>query len=104
MNEGKVKINIIRSFKDAQGFYLLAMFTLASFMLYLFFIGQTVFRLVSVKNLESSKSAISTEIAELELKNLSLNDTISIEKAYELGFVSAKTTQYASAGPLVTLR
>lgn len=91
------------SFSEARSFYFLAIGLMSFFVLYLFFIGQTVFRLVAEKDMESRARLVSTEISELELETLSLNDTISIEKAYELGFVSPKTTRYAE-GAVVTLR
>ena len=73
-------------------------------MFYVFFIGQTVGRLVSEKNLVNENRALATEISEFELEALSLNDSISIEKAYELGFVNAKSTQYVSKDLKLTLR
>lgn len=86
------------------GLYLLAIFTFVSFVFYVFFIGQTVGRLVSEKNLVNENRALATEISEFELEALSLNDSISIEKAYELGFVNAKSTQYVSKDLKLTLR
>ena len=86
------------------GLYLLAIFTFVSFVFYVFFIGQTVGRLVSEKNLVNENRALATEISEFELEALSLNDSISIEKAYELGFVNAKSTQYVSRDLKLTLR
>ncbi len=85
-------------------FYMLTALVAASFILYLVFIGQTVFLLVNGKNIELEKRAISTEISELELQTLSLNDTISIEKAYELGFVDAPSTQFVTTRSFVSLR
>ena len=69
-----------------------------------FFIGQTVFRLVESKGLESEKRTLAAEISELELQTLSLNDTISIDKAYELGFVDAPDTQFVTQKAVVTIR
>lgn len=87
-----------------RGFYLLASFVCISFVLYLVFIGQTVGRLVTEKNLVNQNRALATEISHFELEALSLNDSVSIEKAYELGFVNAKTTQYVARKAELTLR
>ncbi len=103
MNNNNIKIAAAgRGYSKA--FYILASFVALSFAFYLFFIGQTVGRLVSEKNLVSSNRALATEISELELQALSLNDSVSIEKAYEMGFVNAKSTQYVSKNTELTLR
>lgn len=85
-------------------FYFLVMFAFATFIFYIFFIGQTVFRLVEGKNIENSKRILATEISELELQTLSLNDTISMEKAYELGFVTPSNTKFVTTPAFVTIR
>jgi hypothetical protein len=84
--------------------YMLLVVTFGALLCYLFFIGQTVFKLVAEKNISSEIKNISAEIGELELRSLSLNDTISIERAYELGFVDAKTTQYVAKTGELSLR
>lgn len=86
------------------GFFTLAFVAGLGLMLYLFFIGQTVFKLVAEKNISNDIRTLSAEISELELQTLSLNDTISIERAYELGFVNAKKMQYVSRKGELTLR
>lgn len=75
-----------------------------AFLTYLFFIGQTVFKLVSERSVAAENRQLSTEISALELETLSLNDTISIERAYELGFVNATKTEYAAKTGELTLR
>jgi cell division protein FtsL len=85
-------------------FYFLAAVTVVSFALYLFFIGQTVFKLVSERNTVSLNRSLASEISQLEFNSLSLDDTISIDKAYELGFVSAPKTQYVSKTSELSLR
>jgi hypothetical protein len=88
----------------SRGLYVLSAFVFASFVLYLFFIGQTVGRLVAEKNMVNENRALATEISEFELEALSLNDSVSIERAYELGFVNAKSTQYVAKKSPLTLR
>lgn len=85
-------------------FYSLAAFMTLSFSLYLFFIGQTVFKLVSEKNIVAMNRSLSSEISQLEFKALSLDDTISINKAYESGFVSAQKTKYVPKSSELSLR
>lgn len=104
MNGTQVKVNIIRSWREAPMFYFLATFTFVAFSLYLFFIGQTVFRLVSEKNLENEKSNLVSDISRLELQNLALNDTISLETAKSLGFITPTKTDYMSDKTQVSLR
>lgn len=104
MNEAHVKVNIIRSWQEAPLFYFLALVTFFSFAFYMFFIGQTIFRLVAEKDIENEKRNLASEISQLELQTLALNDTISIEKAYDLGFVNAADTQYVARDSQVSLR
>ena len=104
MNQTNIKVNILRSFRELRLFYMLAGLVFISFVFYVFFIGQTVFRLVESKGLESEKRTLAAEISELELQTLSLNDTISIDKAYELGFVDAPDTQFVTQKAVVTIR
>lgn len=103
MNKEFSKVNTI-SLGHGRMFYVLAGLAAASFVLYLFFIGQTVFKLVAEKNITVQNRALSTEISQLELETLSLNDTISIERAYELGFVDAKKTEYVAKTGELSLR
>lgn len=104
MKESFVKVNIIKKPNELRNFYVLAGLAVISFFMYVFFIGQTVFKLVERKNIETEKRVLATEISQLELETLSLNDTISIDKAYELGFIDALDTQFASQKEVVTLR
>lgn len=92
------------TFNRPTAFYLLAVITALAFVTYLFFIGQTVFKLVGERSITAENRQLSTDISALELETLSLNDTISIERAYELGFVNATKTQYAAKTGELTLR
>ncbi len=103
MNRATSKSNTM-NVGAGRGFYLLAFVTGLALLAYLFFIGQTVFKLVSEKNISGEIRTLLAEISELELETLSLNDTISIERAYELGFVDAETTQYVAKRGELTLR
>lgn len=103
MNRATSKTNTM-TVGAGRGFYMLAFITGASLLFYLFFIGQTVFKLVAEKNISGEIRTLSAEISELELQTLSLNDTISIERAYELGFVDAKQTQYVAKSGELSLR
>ena len=71
MNQTNIKVNILRSFRELRLFYMLAGLVFISFVFYVFFIGQTVFRLVESKGLESEKRTLAAEISELELQTLS---------------------------------
>ncbi len=102
--DGFVKVNIIKTSKELKLFYIFSLAVLFSFFLYIFYISKTVFLLVESKNLENQKRELATEISELELETLSLNDSISIDKALELGFIENKDTQFISQKPIVTLR
>jgi hypothetical protein len=85
-------------------FYALAFLAVSSFVLYLFFIGQTVFRLVSEKNTMALNRSLSSEVSDLEFQALSLDSNTSIDKAYVLGFVNATKTKYVSKTSELSLR
>lgn len=104
MNNVNIKTNRIRGWKEAPLFYMMSAVTLALLMLYVAFIGQTIFTLVEDKQLESENRVLSTDISELELQTLALNDSISIEKAYSMGFVSAKSAEYVAPSLVLTQR
>ncbi len=103
MNKEYSKVNTAQ-ISSNRTFYILAFFAGTALLFYLFFIGQTVFKLVAEKNIGTQIRQLSAEISQLELETLSLNDTISIEKAYELGFVDAVKTQYIAGSGELTLR
>ncbi len=96
MNQAHAKINTRSSWAVARPFYIFAGITFATFMLYVAFIGKTIFTLVEEKSLEAENRSLATEISELELQTLAQNDAVSIEKAYSMGFVSAKTAEYVA--------
>jgi hypothetical protein len=103
MNTAISKTNTINR-GAGRAFYMLAALAALAFLLYLLFIGQTVFKLVAEKNVTAQVRTLSAEISQLELEALSLNDTISIERAYELGFVNAIKTQYVATTGELSLR
>ncbi len=103
MNRTSSQTNTLRM-GNGRAFYFLATLVALAFAAYLFLIGQTVFKLVAEKNITAENRGLSAEISQLELAALSLNDTISIEKAYELGFVDATDTQYVASRGELTLR
>lgn len=84
--------------------YVLVLLAALSFFAYIFFIGNTVFLLVNTKNIEAEQRAIAAEISELELSTLAMNDTLTIEKAYALGFVDAPDTRFTTMVSLATPR
>lgn len=98
MNQVHAKLNTRSSWSEAKPFYVLAALTLGALMLYIAFIGKTIFTLVAEKQLETNNRGLATEISELELRTLAQNDSVSIEKAYSMGFVSAKTAEYVAPG------
>lgn len=103
MNKEYSKVKTL-SLGRGMTFYTLAVITAFALLMYLFFIGQTVFKLVAEKNITAQTRALAAEISQLELETLSLNDTISIEHAYELGFVDATSTQYVAKTGELSLR
>lgn len=103
MNRAISKSNTLNGGAET-AFHVLAFVAGSALLFYLFFIGQTVSKLVAEKNISGEIRTLSAEISELELETLSLNDTISIERAYELGFVDAKQTQYVAKSGGLSLR
>ncbi len=96
MNQSNTQSNILRNWRETPAFYGLLMITFLSLALYVTFISKTIFTLVADRQLESENKSLATDISKLELQTLALNDSISIEKAYSMGFVSASTAEYVA--------
>lgn len=104
MNKAQSQTGILKGLQEAKLFWLLAFITAAALALYLSFIARTIFSLVEDKQLAIENRSLSAEISELELSTLALNDSVSIEKAYAMGFVSAPRAEYVSRGDLLSKR
>ncbi len=96
MNTAKAQTGVLRGWREAKAFWTLTFIAMSALALYLGFIGKAVFSLVADREMAADNRALSAEISELELSTLALNDSVSIEKAYAMGFVSAANTEFVA--------
>ncbi len=85
-------------------FFSLILLVAMSFSLYMFFLGRTIFDLVDRKNVESEIRLTSSRISELELEVLEYNSKVTLEKAYELGFINNADPKFVSRKQTALLR
>ena len=85
-------------------FFSLILLVVASFSLYMFFLGRTIFDLVDRKNVESEIRLASSRISELELQVLDYNNQVTLQKAYDLGFVNNGDPKFVSRKQTALLR
>ena len=85
-------------------FFSLVLLVIISFSLYMFFLGRTIFDLVDRKNLESEIKLASSRISELELEVLEYNTKVTLEKAYDLGFINNADPKFVSRKQTALLR
>ena len=85
-------------------FFSLVLLVIISFSLYMFFLGRTIFDLVDRKNLESEIKLASSRISELELEVLEYNSKVTLEKAYDLGFINNADPKFVSRKQTALLR
>lgn len=104
MNQTQSQSGILKGWREAKLFYMLSAFAFAALLLYVALIGRTIFTLVEDKQLEAENKSFATDISELELQTLALNDSISIEKAYAMGFVSGKSAEYVASALVLSKR
>lgn len=85
-------------------FFSLVFLLILSFSLYMFFLGRTIFDLVDRKNAESETKVVTSRISDLELQVLEYNNKVTMQKAYELGFVNNNEPQFVSRKTTALLR
>lgn len=85
-------------------FFSLVLLVVASFTLYMFFLGRTIFDLVDRKNVENDIRLVSSRISELELQVLDYNNQVTLQKAYELGFINNSDPKFVSRKQTALLR
>ncbi|MEZ4210941.1 MAG: hypothetical protein R3B39_01430 [Candidatus Paceibacterota bacterium] len=95
----KGKLNHRRVF-----FFSLILLVGIAFSLYMFFLGRTIFDLVDRKNVEQEIRLASSRISELELLVLDYNNEVTLQKAYELGFINNADPKFVSRKQTALLR
>ncbi len=85
-------------------FFSLVLLVVASFTLYMFFLGRTIFDLVDRKNVENEIRLASSRISELELQVLDYNNQVTLQKAYDLSFINNGDPKFVSRKQTALLR
>lgn len=99
------KVRTITNYdKKRTVFFSLVLLSAIAFFTYMFFLGNTIFDLVARKNAETAIRDVSSKISSLELEVLSYNNQVTLDRAYELGFVNNSDPKFVSRKAFVSLR
>lgn len=85
-------------------FFGLIFFTGLAFSFYMFFLGRTIFDLVDRKNAEYEIRLATSRISDLELQVLDYNNKVTLQQAYDLGFMSNSNPEFVSREQAAMLR
>ncbi len=72
---------------------------LALFILYVYFMNETVFNVAKRVHAEQEFASLNSKMSELEFENISMRNNIDIDLAYALGFKDIKNPRYISQTP-----
>ena len=67
---------------------------------YVYLVNQTVLNVVERRALERDMSELASYVADLELVNLELKNSVTLDRAYELGFTEVTGVTYLTRDPL----
>jgi len=93
----KSKTNVIYNNNNVLKFSFLLLFILGFFVLiYLLFLGNTIFNIVERKTLENSFLGLNTEVSNLELEYLSKINQVDKSLAFNMGFQETKNKYFTT--------
>lgn len=75
-------------------FYILAIILVVLSALYMFLMNRTVMNVVERENIERQIADKSSSLAEIEFSYISSKNTVTLEKAHEIGFIDAVPSTY----------
>jgi hypothetical protein len=81
---------------EKRAFSILSVSIVVVLVLYGYFVNETVFNIVSRKNLESEIATLNSDIGALELKYISSKNNVTLEYAYAKGFKDVTSTTYVA--------
>ncbi len=97
--KSKIELGNRRTF-----FFAMVLLVFVSFTFYMFFLGRTIFDLVDRKNAESEIRLVMSRISDLELEVLDYNNKVTMQMAYDLGFVNNNDPKFVSRKTTALLR
>ena len=71
---------------------------------YVYFIGSIVFNILERKTVEADVRSLKSNVGQMELQYLSLNNSVDLAFAREKGYEEPKNLYFASRQSLVTIR
>lgn len=84
-------------------FWITSVSLIAFSLLYMYFIGQTIFAAAERESIESNLIEVQTNISELELSLIDHRRAVTREYATELGFVEVDETVFVKRDPTTRL-
>jgi hypothetical protein len=77
-------------------FWMFAALVVTLFGLYIYFINATVFNVVTREKLETHIADLNTHVSEIEIENIALKNSITLDRATALGFTESRDTIFVS--------
>lgn len=103
MTINKIKINTrtINQHLDKRMFLAVSSAFCMLLMMYVYFVGSTVFNIVERKSAESTMRTLSSSISDMEIEYITLAKNIDLTMAKTLGFNEPKDVYFAARTPVV---
>lgn len=83
-------------FREETTFWSLVAIIFMLSLMYGYFVNVTIFNVADRIKLESKITQLDSKLGEMEFEYLSLKSSVTIEKAYELGFINSQSTHFVS--------
>jgi hypothetical protein len=104
-----IKEKIMTLAEEKATYWVLAAVLVVSFGIYVYFVNQTIWNVVQRQRLETQMTGLNNRLSELEFKYISMENDVTIDKAYALGFkdvnepkfVSRRASQFAWNGNIM---
>lgn len=77
-------------------FKILAGILIALFLLYIYFVGSITFNILARKSLRITAKEVGNTVSEVELKYITLSNSINSQFGKDIGFIDAKNTIFVS--------
>ena len=67
-----------------------------TFGMYIYLVNKTVFNVVARQNAERQIADLNSKVSDMEFKSMALKDTVTLEKAHELGFTEVTAINFVT--------
>jgi hypothetical protein len=92
IKQGQTRVLAITN--EPAAYWMLVAILVVSFSLYVMFVNQTVRNVVKRQSFENEISTLTSHLGDLEFKDISMKNDITIDKAYAMGFKDVAETKF----------